>query len=89
VAGFYVISKVQQLWKIKYITGLLATVCAHNIGCFLGAPNFLGNLEAVSKAEHESGLPAAHYRYTRGKTCGYGNSRVRVTRWLKPARIQV
>jgi hypothetical protein len=23
------------------------------------------------KAEHESGLPAAHYRYTRGKTRGY------------------
>ena len=30
------------------------------------------------KALHESGLPAAHYRYTRGKTHGYGNSRIRV-----------
>ena len=25
------------------------------------------------KAEHECGSPAAHYRYTRGKTRGYGN----------------
>jgi len=26
------------------------------------------------KAEHECGLPVALYRYTHGKTCGYGNS---------------
>src|SRR5882762_4394071 len=33
---------------------------------------FCRNSMIDSKAEHESGLPAAHYRYTRGKTCGYG-----------------
>jgi hypothetical protein len=34
------------------------------------------NLALSDKAEHKSGLPAAHYRYTCGKTHGYGNSRV-------------
>ena len=32
-----------------------------------------------TKAEHKSGLPMAHYRYTHGKTHGYGNSQVWVT----------
>ena len=41
------------------------------------------------KAEHESGLPTARYRYTRGKTREYVNSWIRVTRWLKPAQIRV
>ena len=31
-----------------------------------------------AKALHESGLPAAHYRYTHGKTHGYGNLRIQV-----------
>ena len=44
---------------------------------------------ASTKAEHESGLPTARYRYTRGKTREYVNLRIRVTRWLKPAQIQV
>ena len=42
-----------------------------------------------SKAEHGSGLPAAHYRYTCGKTCEYVNSQIQVTQWLKPTQIQV
>ena len=42
-----------------------------------------------AKAEHESGLPMAHYRYTHGKTCEYVNLWIRVTQWLKPAQIQV
>ena len=50
---------------------------------------FLFGLAIRPKAEHESGLPAARYRYTRGKTREYVNSRIRVTRWLKPAQIQV
>ena len=41
------------------------------------------------KAEHKSGLPAAHYRYTRGKTRGYGNSRVQVTHDHRSMRIWV
>jgi hypothetical protein len=41
------------------------------------------------KAQHESGLPTPHYRYTCGKTHEYVNLRIRVTRWLKPAQIQV
>ena len=32
----------------------------------------------ICKAEHECGSPAAHYRYTHGKTCGYGNLRIQV-----------
>ena len=43
----------------------------------------------VAKAEHECGLPAALYRYTRGKTRGYGNSRVRVTCHDRSTRIWV
>jgi hypothetical protein len=36
-------------------------------------------VQCLSKAEHECGLPMAHYRYTHGKTHGYGNLQVRVT----------
>ena len=45
--------------------------------------------EVGTKAEHECGSPAAHYRYTRGKTRGYGNSRIRVTCHRRSTRIWV
>ena len=43
----------------------------------------------LAKAGHESRLPAAHYRYTHGKTRGYGNSRVWVTCDHRSTRIWV
>src|SRR6267154_510140 len=45
--------------------------------------------EVGTKAEHECGSPAAHYRYTRGKTRRYGNSRIRVTCHRRSTRIWV
>ena len=41
------------------------------------------------KAELESGLPVAHYRYTCGKTHGYDNLRVQVTGDHRSTRIWV
>ena len=41
------------------------------------------------KAEHKCGSPAAHYRYTRGFSHGYGNLRIRVTCHHRSTRIWV
>ena len=41
------------------------------------------------KAEHECGSPAAHYRYTRGFSHGYGNLQIRVTCHHRSTRIWV
>jgi hypothetical protein len=41
------------------------------------------------KAEHESGLPVARYRYTCGKTRRYGNSQVQVTSDHRSTQIWV
>jgi hypothetical protein len=46
-------------------------------------------ISILSKAEHECGLPVAHYRYTRGKTRGYGNLRIQVTCGHKSTQIWV
>ena len=44
-----------------------------------GATTTSSTTTIAAKAEHECGSPMAHYRYTCGKTHGYGNSRIRVT----------
>ena len=61
--------------KCKYF--LIDTVLnSDGVLSVMGAPSTSATL---SKVEHESGLPTAHYRYTHGFSHGYGNSQVRVT----------
>jgi len=43
----------------------------------------------AAKAEHESHKLVSTHELIRGNTRGYVNLRIRVARWLKPARIQV